>query len=135
MLTCTMRENIAKKICFRLGFFKRGAGGWSCSNPNIFRTFLVLFKFGHFSGRGGWGLPNSKLVEELFCLGLDVFQEGGEGGCLIPKLFRNFYASVWKIFRKRGLGLPDSKDDEEHFCLGLDISQVEFGRMTKVQKL
>ena len=35
--------------------------------------------FGHFQSifqEEEGGLPNSKLVEELFCLSLDVFQEG-----------------------------------------------------------
>ena len=76
MLSCTIREDIQRKNLFLFGYFEKG--GWeSCPNLNILRNFLVLFKFGHFSGRRGWGLPNSKLVEEFFCLSLDVFQEGG----------------------------------------------------------
>ena len=70
--------------------FSKGGGGWSFPNPNILRNFLVLLKFGHFSGRGGGGLPNSKLVEELFCLSLDVFQEGG-GVLPVPKMIRNIF--------------------------------------------
>ena len=79
--------------------------------------------FRNFSGRGG-GLPNSKVFEELFCLILDIYQEGGGGtwfqnlwgpffvavgpfsgrggGYLIPKLLRNFSACVWTFFRRNG---------------------------------
>ena len=45
-------------------FFKRGGG--SCPNPNVSRTFFVMFMFGHILVRG-WGLPNSKQFEGLFC--------------------------------------------------------------------
>ena len=65
------------------------------SETKTFEELFVVFMFGHFSGRGG-GLPNSKLFEELFCLCLDIFQEGGGG-------------------------LPNSKNFEELFCLCLDI--------------
>ena len=43
---------------------------------------------GNFSGKGV-GLPYSKIFEELFCVSLDIFQEGG--------------------------GLPNSKNDEVLF--------------------
>ena len=90
--------------------------------------------FGHFSERGGGGLPNSKVFEELFSLILEIYQEEG-GGYLIPKLLRNISACVWKFFRRGGGGLPDSKDEEGHFCFGLDNFQFEFWWMTKVQTL
>ena len=61
-----------------------------CPNPNVLSHFFVLFMFGIFY-RKGWRLPNSKLVEELFCLFLEICQEGGVG-YLIPKLLRNFSA-------------------------------------------
>ena len=83
--------------------------------------------FGHFSGRGG-GLPNSKVFEELFCLILEIYHEGG-GGYLIPKLLRNFSACVWTFFRRKGGGLPDSKDDEEiFFVLIRTIVKLNLGR-------
>ena len=47
-------------------------------------------------------MPNSKVFEELFCLILDIYQEGGGG-------------------------LPDSKTFEELFCLRLDIFQERGG--------
>ena len=65
--------------------------------------------FGHFSGRGG-GLPNSKVFEELFCLILDIYQEGGGG-------------------------LPDSKTFEELFCLRLDIFQEKGGGVYLIPKM
>ena len=44
---------------------------------------------GNFSGKGV-GLPYSKNFEELFCVSLDIFQEGGVG-YLIPKMMRYFF--------------------------------------------
>ena len=57
------------------------------------KLFEGLHVWTFFRKRGG--LPNSKLFEELFCLSLDIYQEGG--------------------------GVPDSKTFEELFCLRLDI--------------
>ena len=59
------------------------------SETKLVEELFVLFMFGHFSGREGW-LPNSKLVEELFCLSF----EGG-GGLPDSKGLRNLFACVW----------------------------------------
>ena len=59
-----------------------------------FKRFEELFCSFHvwtFFRKGG-GLLNSKLSVELFCLCLEIFQERGGGGYLIPKLLRNFSA-------------------------------------------
>ena len=49
------------------------------------------FLFGFFQ-KGGV-MSESKTFEELlFCLCLDIFQEGGRGGFLIPNWLRNFFA-------------------------------------------
>ena len=60
------------------------------SESKLFEEIFGLVYVWTFFRKRGWGLPNSKLFEELFCLCLEIFQEGG---------------------------LPDSKDDEEHFWL------------------
>ena len=66
------------------------------------KLFKELLCFDTFQEEGG-GLPNSKLFEELFCLSLDIYQEG-RAGYLIPKLLRNFSACVWTFFRRGGEG-------------------------------
>ena len=56
------------------------------------KRFEELFCSVHvwtFFQKGGGGLPDSKLFEELFSLCLEIFQKGGN---LIPKLLRNFFA-------------------------------------------
>ena len=106
-----LREAIQRKNRHRFGFFLKGWWG-SCLNSNVSRNFFVLFRFGQFSERGGcfnpnllrnfsawvWtflrkrgegAVPHFINFEELFCLSLEIFEEGG-GGYLIPKMMRNF---------------------------------------------
>ena len=44
------------------------------SETKFFEELLCLDIF---QKEGGGGLPTSKLIEEFFCLYLDIFQEGG----------------------------------------------------------
>ena len=44
------------------------------SETKLFEELLCLHIF---QEEGEGGLPNSKVVEELFCLILDIYQEGG----------------------------------------------------------
>ena len=55
------------KNLFLFAFFQKGGG--SCPKPNFLRNFLVLFMFGHFSGRGvahRGRLPDSKTFQLAF---------------------------------------------------------------------
>ena len=72
--------SLPEKNLFQMSFFFQRGGG-VISKTKFFKKWVVLFVFGIFLGKGsgGWGLPNSKLFKELFCLSLDIFQIGGGG--------------------------------------------------------
>ena len=97
----------SKKNLFLFGFFQKGGG--VMSEPKLFKELLCLDIF-----QEEGGLPISKVVEELFCLILDIYQEGGGG----VTWFQNFWGTfllAFGHFSGEGGGLPDSKVDEEHF--------------------
>ena len=73
----------------------------SCPNPSHQGTFFSVHILEFF--REGGGLPISKIFEEIFCLSLEIFQEG-VGDYLIPNLLKKFLACIWTFFKKGGVG-------------------------------
>ena len=58
-------------FCLYLEIFQERGGGYLV--PKLLKNFLL--ECGHFSGRGGGGLPDFKDDEVFFvCFGLDIFQ-------------------------------------------------------------
>ena len=94
------------KDLFLFGFFQKEGKG-VMSESKLFEELVgSVYVWTFFRKRGG-GLPYFKLFEKLFCLDLEIFQEGGGG-------------------------VPDSKTI---IGFDLDIFQLKFGSMTKVQTL
>ena len=68
-------------------------------NSKVFEViFCLILEIYQEGGAPPW-LPDSKTFEELFCLRLDIFQEKGGGVYLIPKMMRNIFVFTWTFFK------------------------------------